>query len=350
MAKRFKDYLNNPQYQRAYNRTYARTGNHQERLVIYLENESDRHFWEPIIRSVLPQQKLLFRRAMSENQECGKRPVSGKSSLRRFMSSHWNNCLVLVDADFDIVAPKHSLIAQHIARSCNVVHTQGHSRESLERCAGNMERLLKKIYYFKHHKYKITPFLQNYSRRIYPLLTRYLEAINQHQLDEAQWPERKFCQKLIPERPDRLYFNNDWRGFEHRLKQLNKQLDRYLGKRHSINPTYQAHLHHIGLTEKTAYQFIRGHQLEDGIIRPTLKAIKHQIQEEAIADVEAQFIQAGDESPQLINKRREIINHFKNFDIDTLFALYLHDRDDALYQSIIKQLEHINTQFLSQPI
>lgn len=337
MTKRFQDYLNDPKFHRAYNRGS---------LVIYLENESDRHFWEPIVRHVLPQQKLQFRRAMSENIEEGKRPVSGKSSLRRFMSNHWNHCLVLVDADFDVVAPKHSLIAQRIATSCNVVHTQGHSRESIERCAGNMERLLKKIYYFKHHKYKITPFLQHYSRHIYPLLTRYLSAINERKLDEAEWPERKFCQRLIPERPDQLFFSRNWSVFEHKLGQINKQLDRHLGKSHGIDPDFLAHLKAIGLTEQTAYQFIRGHQLEDGVIRPTLKAIKHQIQEEAIADIEAQFAHISTESPQMINKRREIINHFKNFDIDTLFALYLHDRDDPLYRGIIQQLENIKARFL----
>lgn len=338
MAKRFQDYLNDPKYHRAYNR-----GD----LVIYLENESDRHFWEPIVRSVLPQQKLQFRRAMSDNQEHDKRPVSGKSALRRFMSNQWNHCLVLVDADFDIVAPKHSLIAQRIAGSCNVVHTQGHSRESIERCAGNMERLLKKIYYFSHHKYKITPFLQQYSQRIYPVLVRYLYAINQRQLDEALWPERKFCQRLIPERPDKLFFSRDWQAFEHRLAQLNKQLNRHLGKKTKADQQFIAHLTQLGLTTKNAYQFIRGHQLEDGIIRPTLKAIKHQIQEDAIADIEAQFTPCTNDNPQVINKRREIINHFKNFDIDTLFALYLHDRDDPLYRGIIRQLEQIRDKFIN---
>lgn len=337
MTKRFKEYLNDPKYHRAY---------HRGALMIYLENESDRHFWEPILHHVLPQETLQFRRAMSENREEGQRPISGKSSLRRFMSEQWNHTLVLIDADFDIVAPKHSQLAQRIAKSCNVVHTQGHSRESIERCTGNMERLLKKIYYFKHHRYQITPFLQRYSAKIYPLLSRYLYAVNTHQLDEAQWPERKFCQRLIPERPDKLFFDHDWSAFDHRLAQLNKQLSRHLRQHKSATNAFTAHLNSIGLTSKTAYQFIRGHQLEDGIIRPVLKAIKHQIQEDAIADIEAQFDHVSDDTPQIINKRREIINHFKNFEIDTLFALYLHDRKDPLYQGIITQLEAIKARFL----
>lgn len=114
----FSDFLRHSSFIRSY--TAISSG--QEKGIIYVEDATDRTFWEKIVNFVCP--------GRYEIKPFGSPGVEGKRKLEMEYAHLHKERLVAVDGDFDYSCPARNNYSVHLIQNPFVLHTFYYSRES----------------------------------------------------------------------------------------------------------------------------------------------------------------------------------------------------------------------------
>ncbi|UXJ04240.1 DUF4435 domain-containing protein [Morganella morganii] len=158
----FDSLLKSAKYLQAY--TKQQTG--KSRGILYVENPSDRLFWENVIAHVCPEQYSV--KSFSLDNAPGKRSLEKEySKLHRFY-------IVGVDGDFDYLCPSRHEFANSLNSNPYVIHTFTYSRENVIFNMPSVIDISNRLA-FRHHLINdCVSALTEYSKIIFPALSFFL--------------------------------------------------------------------------------------------------------------------------------------------------------------------------------
>ncbi|HDM8083484.1 TPA: DUF4435 domain-containing protein [Yersinia enterocolitica] len=293
----FDSLLKSAKYLKAY--TKQQTGKSQG--VLYVENPSDRLFWESIIAQVCPEQYSV--KSFSLEDAPGKRSLEKEySKLHRFY-------IVGVDGDFDYLCPDRHEFANSLNSNPYVIHTFTYSRENVIFSIPSILDISNRLAFRHKLPNDCIVALTEYSKIIFSALSVFSYA---HNLDWQKFKEDQFTQAISLPEGEKLLTDD--------LKENSVVLD---GVRATSQKYINSILNTIGneidekycckiltdrrITPEIAYMFINGHYLKDNIVKPMLDLLKRKNKYEDINEVKAKL--PNDRWKQSIN---EVENYFKN--------------------------------------
>lgn len=248
--------------------------------VVHLENKNDEVFWGKVLRKAYPEGKFRFisaSRSISGNITCG---CTQCLQYRPFLSSRF---LIAIDSDYRYLSEEPDIDARHF-----ILQTYTYSFENHFCYWQNCERA-------SHPAPEATvpahdaspadaaaqpdidfhwrPFLESYSRIVYPLLVwqMYLQDINQ----EA-FPKSVFHRILsLPVGPHSL--DHDGAALLQVLKDRCHKLLTHLKRSYPEwdNTWHEARCNAQGVHRDNCYLYVRGHQLYDMIVLQGRKLNRH---------------------------------------------------------------------------
>lgn len=290
----FDRLLKSPKYLKAY--TKQQTG--KSRGVLYVENPSDRLFWESVIAQVCPEQYSVKSFSLED--------APGKRSLEKEYSKLHPFYIVGVDGDFDYLCPDRHEFANSLNNNPFVIHTFTYSRESVIFSIPSILDISNRLSFRNKLNHDSVTALTEYSKIIFPALAIFSYA---HNLDWQKFKENNFMQAISLPADEKLLTDD--------LRVNAVALDRVrVGSQKYIDSTLNA----IGdgrdveiycdilkgrhITPDVAYMFIDGHYLKDNIVKPMLDLLKRKNKAEDISEVKEKI-------PE--NRWRQSINEVNNY-------------------------------------
>jgi hypothetical protein len=321
MMKAFSDYFTDPGYIHSYAKSESCFG------IVYVESEHDIAFWQEIF-SQSTDRKYSFKMGTSEQPH-----ARSKTLFSSMYATANETAMIAIDSDFDYLAPNRSEVAQAINRNPFVLQTYVYSVESINLEAQTLDDCLAKTKFVIPHEFTLSRFLGCYSAIIYPVLLRYLYLMD-NRLETAV-DELTFHQAVTAFDINEVYFKQDWADFNQVIAALSEQLNPLIGADAIQGFTAQAQ--QKGLSEKNAYQFIKGHLLEERIVQPLVLGIVNTIKVEEMVRIKAAF-----DSNEIAKRKKEMDKHFeKRCVFDTLVAVCELKKQDPFYQRICEYLSSL---------
>lgn len=325
----FKEFLTNKSFVKAYVKKDSLDG------IIYLENEADRIFWEEFIGSGI-KRKYGFKFGTMEN------PSARGKGVYNDMFAHANEAVLFaIDSDFDYLAENRSAISKVINQNKYIIQTFAYATENIKLSIEPIDECLRKFRYCDEHGFFISDFMTEYSRAIYEPLLKYLFLLDRRV--ELNLDESSFHNHVAPNNEEikNCFFKREWSAFKSRISEFNKTLDLNL-------LTSDAELFGIfvekskakGFNEENAYQFIKGHVLEDRIVNVIVSEIKSRVISMEVEKIKPIF---KDNGKALGQKIKEIKNHFNQCCcFQTLIHGASRKKDNPIYQKINAHIESLD--------
>ena len=293
----FDSLLKSANFIKAY--TKQQTG--MPRGVLYVENPSDRLFWENVIAQVCPEKYSV--KSFSLEDAPGKRSLEKEySKLHRFY-------IVGVDGDFDYLCPDRHEFANSLNNNPYVMHTFTYSRENVIFSIPSILDISNRLAFRHKLTHDCIVALTEYSKTIFSALSVFSYA---HNLDWQKFKEDQFMKAISLPEGEKLLTDE--------LKVNQAALD---GIRVTAKEYIDSTLNTIAdgmdeknccnilierlITPEVAYMFIDGHYLKDIIVKPMLDLLKRKNKSVDINDVKAKLPEAR--WRQSIN---EVENYFKD--------------------------------------
>lgn len=300
--------------------------------VIYIEDITDKEFWEKIATQHLVQ---LY-------SDKG-RAITGKSKLLEICSK---NNLIAIDSDFDLICPNHrreSVIFSE--KKAFILQTYTHGLENLIFSPECLYEILNRNFklYLEDHNNNIQKIIQNLTKIWFEPYRKFLFLMNsQHaNFNHNDWINNiKFqnteCQEIV--------VNLNFSAYQERLEKLNQYL-----KQNIDDEKY--HLFCIWLSEhyfdrQQVYAFIRCHDWAESFVLPIVRMIISNRIKKEIAHVNKNF-----QGNELICRKNQVNNYFKdNCNIKTVLHSYFYhsylpnacsNGTDFFLLKIIKDYERI---------
>lgn len=240
-------------------------GRHSRRkIVAYVESYDDVFFWSDLLSEVeddevqfevlLPSQKTLSR---------GK-----KIALANRLGP---NMIACVDADYDYLMQGATPTSQMVCSSPFVVHTQVYSIENLQCYAPTLQNLCVMATLNDKEIFDFTAFFTQFSEIIYPLLVWNVWAYKYGVFSQFSLSDFASVVELR-----HINFHHPEETLEQLRHRVNKRINwlqhRFPQGRETYKPLREQ-LRLLGLTPSTAYLYMRGHDLVDGVITPLLSGV-----------------------------------------------------------------------------
>ncbi|MEG3756022.1 DUF4435 domain-containing protein [Psychromonas arctica] len=270
--------------------------------VIYIENEKDKAFWSTYLGEEIVSRYTF---SMASGPDCEETPIRGKCRFEPYLSGASKEVVFAIDADFDFLTPDRNDKCKKICESPYIIHTYGYSKESFTNSYNVIDACLEQYHYFNAHEYRIKDFIENYSKRIYSCVVKYLFLLN---IDQVPLNDSEFYNIIIYADCYSLYFKDEWDSFDNELNALNNKFSNVLVALGASTNEFETKLNECGLIETTVYQYISGHKLEDQIIKPIINSIKSAL----IKEGRESYINSGARGKEISNRQQELVNHFKD--------------------------------------
>ncbi len=280
-----------------YAQTYAKmkSGKQKNKGVIFIEDISDKAFWEKIATQHIVQ---LY----SENGKA----ITGKSKLLKICSS---NQLIAVDSDFDWVCPNHrDESALCSAKKDFILQTYAHGRENLVLSPDYLHDVLNQHFklYLDNHDNRIQEIVQKLAECWFEPYLKFLFLMN-HQF--AGFTHDDWMKAIIfqGKESQEIALHLNFTQYQKRLSELDNQLNQYIENKQDYQ-NFCEDLANLGFETQRVYGFIRCHDWESQFVLPILKHICKARMEREKAHID-QFYQ---NNPTLISDRKkQIANYFE---------------------------------------
>lgn len=269
--------------------------------IIYIEDATDRPFWEKVLNAVCP--------GRYDIKPFGQPGSEGKRRLEQEYAHLNKDRLVAVDGDYDYICPQRNEYASCLVESKFVLHTFFYSRESYINTYEAVSHLTDCLYLHVKPDSMLLEALQQYSRTIYPALCLFTWLHNKNQ---QRFPENHFNMAVML--PDgRSLLNSDLTVNEFTFSSLQQKVEIYISEYSQYIDNEQGYQEHIealatrGINADHAYLFTDGHYLLDAILHPMLKIVSRECLNRDKAWVEERYPQAA-----INHRKRQVINHYKD--------------------------------------
>lgn len=293
----FDSLLKSAKYLKAY--TKQQTG--KSRGVLYVENPSDRLFWETVIAHFCPEQYSVKAFTLDE--------APGKRSLEKEYSKLHPFYIVGVDGDFDYLCPNRHEFANSLNNNPYVIHTFTYSRESVIFSIPSVSDICNRLVFRHKLSNDCITALSEYSKIIFPALSVFSYA---HNLNWQGFKEDQFTKAISLPVGEKL-LTDDLKTNATALGSVKITSQKYIdsilmaiGDGADVEYCCST-LNERGITPDIAYMFIDGHYLKDNIVKPMLDLLKRKNKTQDINEIKAKY--PKERWKQSIN---EVENHFKD--------------------------------------
>ncbi|MEQ2025786.1 DUF4435 domain-containing protein [Xenorhabdus szentirmaii] len=325
----FSDIFKSPKYISAYNK--QKTGT--EAGILWVENPSDRLFWELVVSRSLPERYIVRPYSKSE--------ISGKRILEKEYSNLHSNLIVGIDSDFDFVCPERHENAKEMNINPFVLHTFCYSRESFACSKESLSDILNKCYYQENTPSEFHQALWDYSSIIYDALCVFGYL---HNLDWNKYKESDF-KSAIKLSDGGCLLDEKLCVNKIELDNVKKRVVDYVEKlsSHIVDndefDNFKINLRMKGIEPEIAYMFINGHFLYDALVKVMINKI---LSSNKKADIE-KVNKTNNSDGYKKDKRNEISNHFKKCcDIGTLMHNSHAFSENIFFKKILDKASQLN--------
>lgn len=275
----FSDALSNPKYIQGF--TLITTGS--VKGLLYVESKNDIGFWRYLIEYIHPKKY--------EIKPASKLKADGKKTLEKEYSKLNSMCLVGIDSDMDYLCPSRNQYSSELISNPYVLHTFSYSKESFQCSTESIEDITARLVFKDELSSEIVDALGQFSGVIYEALLIHLYRHNKNpelHEDGLLWKSLKLSGNASIINALDLKINLG------AINSIKIKMDDFITK-YAIDKdeeeefeSYVADTKEKGLSEQTAYQFIKGHVLHDTYVYPALKIIrdKHYINEKRKIGIE----------------------------------------------------------------
>ncbi|WP_226943578.1 DUF4435 domain-containing protein [Pseudoprevotella muciniphila] len=247
----------------------------RKKIVAYVESYNDIFFWSNLLRP-LENEKFYFEVMLPSNESLGK---GKKIAIGNQLGDRLGGCMIAcVDADYDYLIEGSTPTSVEVCSNKYIFHTYVYAIENFQCYAPSLHGVCVMATLNDHRIFDFESFLTAYSRIIWPLFVwnvwayRYgqykkfslLDFFNIVGLNDVNLyhPEAKLnaLQHRVNAKISRLY-----KEFPEGKKTYKPLRDELLQK---------------GLTPETTYLYMRGHDLQDGIVTPLMTAVCERLRRE----------------------------------------------------------------------
>lgn len=310
-----------------YAQTYAmmKSGKQKSKGVIFIEDISDKAFWEKIATQHIVQ---LY----SENGKA----ITGKSKLLEICSV---NQLIAIDSDFDFICPNHRAESALCSKKKDfILQTYAHGRENLIFSPECLHEILANKFqlYVDNHVNNILEIFQKLSAIWFEPYRKFLFLMNQKDtqaIEHKDWIERiKFQNKESQD----IALKTDFSAYQQRIQQLDDDLYQKVSNQEEYQP-FCEQLKQKDYTPETVCYFIRCHDFEEQFVLPIMQMICSER-----IKTEMGLIASNYPANEVKNRKEQLKNHFqKTNNIETVLNHYFYDvyfRDKQYNHIFLKRI------------
>ena len=316
-----------------YAATFASIKSHKQKQqgVIYIEDITDKEFWE----------KIATQHFVQLYSEEG-RAITGKSKLLEICSK---NNLIAIDSDFDLICPNHrreSVIFSE--KKAFILQTYTHGLENLIFSPEYLCEVLNKNFkFYLNHDNNIQKIIQKlaeiwfepYRKFLFLLDNKYTKFNHDDWISNIRFKNTE-CQEIV--------LNLNFSTYKKRLKELNQHLEQNIDdeKYHLFCERLSKHF----FDRKQVYAFIRCHDWAESFVLPIVGMIIGNRIKKEIDHVDENF-----QGNELRDRKNQVNNYFKdNCNIKTVLHSYFYhsylpnsysNRTDFFLPKIIEDYEQI---------
>ncbi|MDE6159064.1 MAG: DUF4435 domain-containing protein [Bacteroidaceae bacterium] len=278
MSNRLKDNLNS-HYIEAANLLRPKTA--RKRVVAYVESYDDVAFWRGVLRDFENDQvKFEVMLPSRTSLEKGK-----KSAMMNDLGPGLGRCMIAcVDADYDYVMQGHNEASRRMLDNPYVFHTYAYSIESLMCYHEGLHEVATMATLNDAELFSLSAFMQEYGRTIWPLLVWSVWMYrheHQHHFTLMGFANLVSFRDVLPSHPERT--------LEFVRRQVNRQVAQLQKRYPEGKETYiplRNELLSLGLTPETAYLFMQGHKLMEGVVTPLLLPVCSQLRHQREVEIQ----------------------------------------------------------------
>ena len=240
----------------------------QRRVVAYVESYEDISFWSHLL-SRLATPTLYFEVMLPSRQGLAK---GKKVALANDLGPRLGNCMIAcVDADYDYLMQGATPTSQQVCFSPYVFHTYAYAIENHQCYAPALRQVCVQATLNDHDIFDFEGFLAAYSEAIYPLFIWNVWCYRYGHYKRFAMADFYH----IVQMPDLNIFHPEryLEQLRHRVNAKVAHLQRLFPEGRKTYKPLRQELAALGLTPETTYQYMRGHDLYDGIVVPLLTAV-----------------------------------------------------------------------------
>lgn len=278
MSNRLKDNLNSHYIEAA---NLLRPKAARKRVVAYVESYDDVAFWRGVLRDFENDQvKFEVMLPSRTSLEKGK-----KSAMMNDLGPGLGRCMIAcVDADYDYVMQGHNEASRRMLDNPYVFHTYAYSIESLMCYHEGLHEVATMATLNDAELFSLSAFMQEYGRTIWPLLVWSVWMYrheHQHHFTLMSFANLVSFRDVLPSHPERT--------LEFVRRQVNRQVAQLQKRYPEGKETYiplRNELLSLGLTPETAYLFMQGHKLMEGVVTPLLLPVCSQLRHQREVEIQ----------------------------------------------------------------
>lgn len=254
----------------------AMTGKRARRKVVaYVEGYDDISFWSSLLRP-LETDDFYFEVMLPSSTTPGKgKKVALSNQLGERLGQYMIAC---VDADYDYLMQSARDTSAQICQNPYVFHTYVYAIENYHCYAPSLYEVCVTATLNDHRFFDFEAFLKDYSQTIWPLFVwnvwcyRYGVGNSFSLLDFARIAS---LPDINPFRPEEVLTK-----LHHRVNAKIARLQKAHPEGKKTYKPLREQLLHLGLTPETTYLFMRGHDVQDGVVLPILQMVCERLRRE----------------------------------------------------------------------
>lgn len=237
----------------------------RRKIVAYVESYDDVFFWSNLLRP-LENERFYFEVMLPSRTTLGR----GKKIA---LSHQLGPCMVAcVDADYDYLMQGSTETSRTVCQSPYVFHTYVYAIENFECYAPTLQNVCVMATLNDRRLFDFEDFMARFSEIIWPLLAWNVWCYRYG--FHRSFPMTDFHATVALPELDYLRPEETLEKLRHRVNAKINRLQRQFPQgRRTYKPLCEELLGKLGLTPRTAYLHMRGHDLMDGLVVPLLGGV-----------------------------------------------------------------------------
>lgn len=240
----------------------------RRKIVAYVEGYDDVTFWSALLRP-LENEERYFEVMLPSSSSLGK---GKKVALSNTLGERLGECMIAcVDADYDYLMQGFTLTSKQICESPYVFHTYVYAIENYRCYAPALADVCVSATLNDRRVFDFEAFLTAYSRIVWPLFVWNVWVYRYG--GYKQFTLQDFARLTAIPEPNLHRIEAQLESLRHRVNAKIARLQKAHpeGKK-TYKPLMQALLS-LGLSPENTYLFMRGHDVQDGLVAPLVQVV-----------------------------------------------------------------------------
>ena len=279
-------------YIEAANRLRGKTA--RKRIVAYVESFDDVFFWSNLLRPLETEEYYFEVMLPSRNTlQKGKRTAIA-NQLGEQLGQYMIAC---VDADYDYLLQGTTDLSRQVCTSPYVFHTYAYAIESYQCYAPALQNVCVMATLNDRHLFPFEEFMQKYSEIVWPLLVWNVWAYRYGKYKSFSLTD--FYNIVSLSKPDLFHPEETLERLRHRVNAKIARLQKLFPEGKKTYKPLRSQMLRLGATPQTAYLYMRGHDLFDGVVTPLLTLVCERLRREREREIRQLAVHATQQQNEL---------------------------------------------------